>query len=58
MSACCGRDFDFALTRTISSAGANSYHATLLKDFFCDGEMVAGKVPTIVDRMKRKKPLK
>jgi hypothetical protein len=44
--------------RRISSAGANSYQATLFRDFFCDGDMVAGKAATIVDRIRRKKPLR
>ena len=44
--------------RQISSAGANSYQATLFKEFFCDGESVAGKTSTIIDRIRRKKPLR
>jgi hypothetical protein len=44
--------------RRISSAGANSYQATLFRDFFCDGDTVAGKAATIVDRIRRKKPLR
>lgn len=44
--------------RRISSAGPNSYQATLFREFFCDGEAVAGKAPTIVDRIRRKKPLR
>jgi len=41
--------------RRISSVGANSYQATLSKDFFCDGDTVAGKATTIVDRIRGKK---
>lgn len=44
--------------RRISSAGANSYQATLFKEFFCDGAGVAGKASTIVDRIRYKKPLR
>jgi len=44
--------------RRISSAGANSYQAALMRDFFCDGEAVAGKVALIVERIRRKKPLR
>lgn len=44
--------------RRISSAGANSYQATLMKDFFCDGDAIAGKASAIVDRIRRKKPLR
>ena len=50
--------FPDAAWRRISSAGANSYHATLLKEFFCDGEAVAGKVPAMIERLKRKKPIR
>lgn len=44
--------------RPVPKAGANSYQAALMKDFFCDGGTVAGKAATIVDRMKRKRPLR
>ncbi|NDC09759.1 MAG: hypothetical protein EBZ75_10525 [Oxalobacteraceae bacterium] len=44
--------------RRISSAGANSYQATLFKEFFCDGGAVAGKAAAIVDRIRYKKPLR
>jgi len=44
--------------RRISSASTNSYQATLFRDFFCDGDTVAGKAATIVDRIRRKKPLR
>ena len=44
--------------RRIVSAGANSYQATLFREFFCDGDTVAGKAATIVDRIRRKKPLR
>lgn len=44
--------------RRISSAGANSYQATLFRDFFCDGDTVAGKAATIVDRIRRSKSLR
>jgi hypothetical protein len=44
--------------RRIASTGPNSYQATLFRDFFCDGDMVAGKATTIVDRIRRKKPLR
>ncbi len=44
--------------RRISSGGANSYHATLLQEFFCDGDTVAGKVPMMVERLRRKKPVR
>lgn len=44
--------------RPLSKAGANSYQATLMKDFFCDGGTVAGKAPAMVERLKRNKPLR
>ena len=44
--------------RRISQAGSNSYQATLMKEFFCDGEAVAGKASTMVERLRRKKPLR
>ena len=50
--------FPDATWKRISSAGSNSYHATLLQDFFCDGDSVAGKAPAIVERLKRKKPVR
>ena len=50
--------FPEAAWKRISNAGANSYHATLLQDFFCDGDSVAGKAAAIADRLKRKKPVR
>ena len=50
--------FPDAAWKRISSAGSNSYHATLLKDFFCDGDGIAGKVPAMVERLRRKKPVR
>jgi hypothetical protein len=50
--------FPEATWRKISSIGANSYPATLLKEYFCDGESVAGKATTIVDRLRRKRPIR
>ena len=44
--------------RRISSSGTNSYQAALMRDFFCDGEAVAGKAAVIVERIRRKKPLR
>lgn len=44
--------------RPVSKAGANSYQATLMKDYFCDGGTVAGKAPVMIDRLRRKKPLR
>jgi hypothetical protein len=44
--------------RRISGAGANSYQTTLFREFFCDGDAVAGKAATIVDRIRRNKPLR
>lgn len=44
--------------RRISAVGANSYQATLMKEFFCDGESIAGKPSAMVDRLRRKKPLR
>jgi hypothetical protein len=44
--------------RRISSVGANSYQATLSKDFFCDGDTVAGKAATIINRIRGKKLLR
>lgn len=44
--------------RRISNAGANSYQATLSRDFFCDGDTVAGNAATIVNRIRAKKLLR
>ena len=44
--------------RRISQAGSNSYQATLMREFFCDGESVAGKASAMVERLRRKKPLR
>lgn len=43
--------------RAIGNVGANRYHAALASDYFCDGGTVAGKAETIVERMRRQKPL-
>ncbi len=43
--------------RAIVEAGANSYHAALAKDYFCDGGTAAGKAATIVERLRRQTPL-
>ncbi len=44
--------------RPIADVGANRYHAALAKDFFCEGETVAGKAEAIVERIRRNKPLR
>jgi len=43
--------------RPIGNVGANRYHAVLAQDYFCDAETVAGKAETIVERLRRQKPL-
>ncbi len=43
--------------RPIGNVGANRYHAVLARDYFCDGETVAGNAETIVNRLRRQKPL-
>ena len=42
----------------ITDVGANRQHAALAKDYFCEGEGVAGKASAIVDRLRRQKTLK
>jgi hypothetical protein len=42
----------------IRESGANRQHATLALEYFCDGGGVAGKAETIVERLRRKKPLR
>lgn len=42
----------------IRENNANRQHATLALEYFCEGGSVAGKVETIVERLRRKKPLK
>lgn len=42
----------------IPDGGINRQHITLAKDYFCDGSRVAGNAATIVERIRRKKPLK
>lgn len=42
----------------IRESGANRQHATLALEYFCDGGSVAGKAETIVERLRRKKPLR
>jgi hypothetical protein len=43
--------------RPIGNVGANRYQAALAQDYFCDAETVAGKAETIVERLRRQKPL-
>ena len=42
----------------IYGGGVNRQHITLAKEYFCDESRVAGKAETIVERIRRKKPLK
>lgn len=42
----------------IWDVGANRQHAALVKDYFCEGGSVAGKAETIIDRIRKQKPLK
>lgn len=42
----------------IWDVGANRQHAALVKDYFCEGATVAGKAETIIERIRRQKPLK
>jgi len=42
----------------IRESGANRQHATLALEYFCEGGSVAGKAETIVERLRRKKPLR
>jgi hypothetical protein len=50
--------FTEASWKPLSNAGAIRYPVTLMQDYFCNGETVAGKVATIVERLKRKKPMR
>ncbi len=43
--------------RAISNVGANRYHAALAQDYFCDADTAAGKAETIVERLRRQKPI-
>ncbi len=42
--------------RPIRNVGANSYHAALATDYFCNGGAAAGTAEAIVERLRRKKP--
>ncbi len=42
----------------IRDVGANRQHAALVKDYFCDGDSVAGKAESIVGRLRKNKPLR
>ena len=42
----------------IRESGANRQHATLALEYFCEGGGVAGIAETIVERLRRKKPLR
>jgi len=42
----------------IGDVGANRQHAALMKDYFCEGTTVAGKAETIIERIRKQKPLK
>lgn len=42
----------------IRESGANRQHATLALEYFCEGGSIAGKAETIVERLRRKKPLR
>ena len=42
----------------IPNGGINRQHITLAKEYFCDGTRTAGNAATIVERIRRKKPLK
>ena len=42
----------------IADGRVNRQHITLAKDFFCDGSRVAGKAETIIERIRRNRPLK
>jgi hypothetical protein len=37
----------------ISNLAANKQHSALAVDYFCEGTTVAGKVPAIIDRIKK-----
>ncbi len=50
--------FTEASWKPLSSAGAIRYPVTLMQDYFCSGETVAGKLATMVERLKRKKPMR
>ena len=43
---------------TIIDRGINRQHAALAKDYFCETGIVAGKAEVIVDRLRKKKPLR
>jgi len=42
----------------ISDVGANRQHAALMKDYFCEGNTIAGKAEAIIERIRRQKLLK
>ena len=42
----------------IADGRVNRQHITLAKDFFCDGSRVAGKAETIIERIRRNRPIK
>jgi hypothetical protein len=42
----------------IIDRGINRQHAALAKDYFCETGIVAGKAEVIVDRLRKKKPLR
>lgn len=42
----------------ILDGGLNRQHASLAKDYFCDGSRPAGNAETIVERIRRNRPLK
>jgi hypothetical protein len=39
----------------ISNRGVNTQHSTLFTDYFCDGKTVAGKLSTLLDKLRGKK---
>ncbi|MDE2430160.1 MAG: CNP1-like family protein [Burkholderiales bacterium] len=41
----------------ISSLAANNQHSTLAREYFCDGNTVAGNARTLVDRLNGMRPL-
>lgn len=42
----------------IADGRMNRQHITLAQDFFCDGSRVAGKAETIIERIRRNRPLR
>ncbi|MEB0118120.1 CNP1-like family protein [Undibacterium sp. RTI2.2] len=43
---------------SIQALAANKQHSTLFTDYFCEGNTIAGKAPAMLERLKKRQPLK